>query len=110
MLMDIPLPFSYSQKVYVANSRQLKRIESISRSPIFSHFSETLSGADNIRAYSMTDEYVEINYVRLDANNAAAYAGMTAQRGLFQSHSDHLSLFISTRNGSRFDLYLFRLG
>ncbi|KAF6772535.1 hypothetical protein AHF37_07789 [Paragonimus kellicotti] len=70
------------QKVYVANSRQLKRIESISRSPIFSHFSETLSGADNIRAYSMTDEYVEINYVRLDANNAAAYAGMTAQRWL----------------------------
>ncbi|KAF7233038.1 hypothetical protein EG68_07482 [Paragonimus skrjabini miyazakii] len=70
------------QKVYVANSRQLKRIESISRSPIFSHFSETLSGADNIRAYSMTEKYVEINCVRLDTNNAAAYAGMTAQRWL----------------------------
>ncbi|KAF5402962.1 hypothetical protein PHET_03006 [Paragonimus heterotremus] len=70
------------QKVYVANSRQLKRIESISRSPIFSHFSETLSGADYIRAYSMTEKYVGINYVRLDANNAAAYASMTAQRWL----------------------------
>ncbi|KAF8561375.1 hypothetical protein P879_07964 [Paragonimus westermani] len=70
------------QKVYVANSRQLKRIESISRSPIFSHFSETLSGADNIRAYGMTEKYVEINDLHLDANNAAAYAGMTAQRWL----------------------------
>ncbi len=36
---------------YVGSSRQLKRLESVSRSPILSHFQETLSGVSSLRAY-----------------------------------------------------------
>ncbi|GAA50655.1 multidrug resistance-associated protein 1, partial [Clonorchis sinensis] len=74
--------YCFLQNVYVTNSRQLKRIESVYRSPIFSHFSETLLGADNIRAYGRTEDYNKINSSRLDTGNAASYFNMIAQRWL----------------------------
>ncbi|OON14404.1 hypothetical protein X801_09807 [Opisthorchis viverrini] len=70
------------KNVYVTNSRQLKRIESVYRSPIFSHFSETLLGADNIRAYGRTEDYNKINSSRLDTGNAASYFNLIAQSSL----------------------------
>lgn len=46
MAVIVPIGIIYYlvQRLYVASSRQLKRLESVSRSPIYSHFSETVSG------------------------------------------------------------------
>ena len=45
LLLPLTILYFVIQKFYIASSRQLKRLDRISKSPIFSHFTETVSGA-----------------------------------------------------------------
>lgn len=49
-IIPIAVVYYLLQMVYISAYRQLKRLESIWRSPIYSHFGETLSGLSLIRA------------------------------------------------------------
>ena len=68
------------QRVYIPTSRQLRRQESVSRSPIFAHFSETLSGAATIRAYKQQDRFNQRSTELLDKSLSYYYASTATQR------------------------------
>ena len=54
---------------YINSSRDLKRLESIQRSPIYQQFGETLSGAVTIRAYGDERRFIRDNQHRVDTHN-----------------------------------------
>ena len=66
------------QKFYLPTARQLKRIESVTRSPIYNHFSETISGTSSIRAYRASDRFIEIFQDRVDKNSSFYFAAIAA--------------------------------
>ena len=74
--------FLFLQRFYVATSRQLKRLESISRSPIYSHFQETVLGAASIRAYRQQERFMKESERRVDYNQIAYYPSMCANRSV----------------------------
>uniref|UniRef100_A0A4W5LCQ0 ATP-binding cassette, sub-family C (CFTR/MRP), member 3 n=1 Tax=Hucho hucho TaxID=62062 RepID=A0A4W5LCQ0_9TELE len=79
-----PLAFIYIfvQRFYVATSRQLKRLESVSRSPIYSHFSETVTGSSVIRAYGRHNAFVLMSDMKVDENQKSYYPGIVSNRWL----------------------------
>ncbi|XP_073722695.1 ATP-binding cassette sub-family C member 3 isoform X2 [Misgurnus anguillicaudatus] len=83
-LVIIPLAciYFFVQRFYVATSRQLKRLESVSRSPIYSHFSETITGTSVIRAYGRNDAFVLLSDMKVDENQKSYYPGIVSNRWL----------------------------
>ncbi|XP_037038028.1 ATP-binding cassette sub-family C member Sur isoform X2 [Bradysia coprophila] len=71
ILLTLPICFVYYmvQRFYRSSSRELQRIESITSSPIISHFSETIEGVATIRAYSQESRFMEILFKHIEANN-----------------------------------------
>jgi ABC-type multidrug transport system fused ATPase/permease subunit len=70
------------QKFYVSTSRQLKRLESIYRSPIYSHFSTSIQGATSIRAFNKTNEFCKISDKLVDTFAQIKYLSLIADRWL----------------------------
>lgn len=68
------------QKFYIPTSRQLKRISSLTRSPIYVHFSETVSGASTIRAYGASQRFIEHSEETVDYNLGYVYAAFSSNR------------------------------
>lgn len=84
LVAGLPLSFLYRsvQQHYVHNSRELQRLNSISRSPIYAMFSETLSGLSTIRAFSKQLLFCTQNESKVDQNQQAYFLTTAANRWL----------------------------
>ncbi|NWT03499.1 MRP1 protein, partial [Mionectes macconnelli] len=82
IIPPLGLVYLFVQRFYVATSRQLKRLESVSRSPVYSHFNETLLGVSVIRAFEEQKRFIKQNDMKVDENQKAYYPSIVANRWL----------------------------
>ncbi|EIW84207.1 ABC transporter [Coniophora puteana RWD-64-598 SS2] len=74
--------YTYAAIFYRSSARELKRLDAILRSSLYSHFSESLSGLTTIRAYGEIDRFRLENEERVDIENRAYWMTVTNQRWL----------------------------
>ena len=82
MILPLGGVYLYIQRYYLRTSRELKRLDSVSRSPIYAHFQESLGGITTIRAYRQQQRFASENEWRVDANLRAYFPSISANRWL----------------------------
>lgn len=82
IVLPLSVLYVYYQQYYLRTSRELRRLDSVTRSPIYAHFQETLGGVSTIRGYSQQERFVHINQTRVDNNMSAFYPSVNANRWL----------------------------
>lgn len=84
LLLLLPLGFAYYslQQYYRWTSRELKRLGSVTLSPVYSHFAETLSGLSVIRSFGAIARFCQENLHKVSLNQQAVFASLAAAQWL----------------------------
>jgi ABC-type multidrug transport system fused ATPase/permease subunit len=80
----IPLwvAFRYFQKRFLAVSREIKRIDGITRSPQYAHFSASLQGLDSVRGYGRQKQFTDKFILQVNDNLRARFTFFALGRWL----------------------------
>lgn len=81
-LVPLGIIYYFIQRYYRRTSRELKRLSTVTLSPIYAHFSESLTGLATIRAFRQTERFAQENEERLDLNQRANFGGYAAGQWL----------------------------
>nr|XP_012230327.1 PREDICTED: probable multidrug resistance-associated protein lethal(2)03659 isoform X1 [Linepithema humile]XP_012230329.1 PREDICTED: probable multidrug resistance-associated protein lethal(2)03659 isoform X1 [Linepithema humile]XP_012230330.1 PREDICTED: probable multidrug resistance-associated protein lethal(2)03659 isoform X1 [Linepithema humile] len=76
----IGIIFYYLRVIYLATSRSVKRLEGITRSPVFAHLSATLQGLPTIRAFDAGDILTKEFDRHQDLHSSAWYIFIASSR------------------------------
>ncbi|KAJ7086114.1 ABC transporter [Mycena belliarum] len=74
--------YVYFAAFYRSSAREIKRLDAILRSSLYTHFSESLSGLATIRAYGVSERFLLNNERLVDTENRAYWLTVTNQRWL----------------------------
>jgi len=72
--------FTKMRSAYLVNSRELKRMEAVSRSPVYADFSATLDGIETLLAYNLQDKMTLRFGGRLETNARAWFSFLMLNR------------------------------
>ncbi|XP_053839225.1 ATP-binding cassette sub-family C member 2 [Vidua macroura] len=82
VIIPLSIFYYFVLRFYVSTSRQLRRLDSVTRSPIYSHFGETVSGLSVIRAYGHQERFLKQNEITMDINQKSVYSWIVSNRWL----------------------------
>uniref|UniRef100_A0A3Q2GHS4 Multidrug resistance-associated protein 4 n=1 Tax=Cyprinodon variegatus TaxID=28743 RepID=A0A3Q2GHS4_CYPVA len=72
--------FLFLRHYFLQTSRDIKRLESTMRSPVFSHLSSSLQGLSSIRAFRVQHQFQRIFHKYLDLHSEAWFLFLTTSR------------------------------
>ena len=82
LIPPLSILYYYTQRYYRATSRELRRLDSVSCSPIYSHFDMTLDGLIYIRSLKAQSRFESMNMSLLHDNQCVSYSSLTASQWL----------------------------
>ncbi|KAJ3214883.1 Multidrug resistance-associated protein 1 [Dinochytrium kinnereticum] len=82
VLIPTGVAYYFVQSFFRNTTRELKRLDSVMRSPLFAHFASGLSGLATIRAYGVQKKFTDKNLDLLDWTNRAYFPLLLSQRWL----------------------------
>ncbi|TMW62200.1 hypothetical protein Poli38472_009693 [Pythium oligandrum] len=85
--------FAITGLYFKRSSREIKRLEGVTRTPVFNLFGETLNGLDTIRAFHMDDKFIKLNRSAVD-DNATFYFNFWATGRWLAVRLDWLSVVV----------------
>ncbi|KAL3931766.1 MAG: hypothetical protein SGPRY_000991, partial [Prymnesium sp.] len=81
-MLPLSLLYYYSARYYRHSSRELQRLDSLSKSPLYAAFAEALAGAPTIRATGAVPRFEHGSLTKLDHNLRAGFVSAAANRWL----------------------------
>ncbi|KAJ7057792.1 ABC protein [Mycena amicta] len=76
--------FFYFLQYYRSSALEMKRLDSMLRSLLYAHLSESLTGLPTIRSYGEIDRFIRDNKYYIDLENRALFLTVTNQRCVFE--------------------------
>ncbi|KAG7502089.1 multidrug resistance-associated protein 4 isoform X1 [Solea senegalensis] len=87
--------FLYLRRYFLQTSRDIKRLESTTRSPVFSHLSSSLQGLSTIRAFKVQQRFQQIFDEHQDLHSEAWFLFLTTSRWFAVRLDGICSLFVT---------------
>ncbi|CAF1242551.1 unnamed protein product [Adineta steineri] len=82
ILIPLTIFYYFIQNYYRWTSREIKRISSVTLSPVYAHFGETISGLSTIRAFRHAKRFIDHNFILVSNSIRTQFASLVASSWL----------------------------
>ncbi|KAF4079997.1 hypothetical protein AMELA_G00165440 [Ameiurus melas] len=94
-VLPLLLVFLFLRRYFLQTSRDIKRLEATTRSPVFSHLSSSLQGLSIIRAFKAEERFQQIFDSQQDRHSEACFLFLTTSRWFAVRLDGMCSMFVT---------------